>query len=238
MIRVGRRIYSHGKSIDPIFIGFTPILCLTPSTEYGSLGPYALADKGGRIMENLWQFSKIYTEIPAHIERFSRYDSTVIWNHPQEIHIDEKGNITNAYWRWRKKGFKNQYAVRYPVGLNYTNKCVGAIISHKDLTLLDYITARKKIYWSIYRRLVKNKPQFKELQERLMAGENLLIIEVDGPHQESLNYYKKKYSVNDDFIVKNTVLATLENLQLLLDDPKHPFGHGYCLAAALFGYSL
>lgn len=55
MIRVGRRIYTI---TDPSYEGFTPIICLTKSTEYGSLGPYELKDEDGRIMENSYQFSK------------------------------------------------------------------------------------------------------------------------------------------------------------------------------------
>ncbi|AEX61932.1 hypothetical protein c7_R1070 [Megavirus courdo7] len=29
------------------------------------------------------------------------------------------------------------------------------------------------------------------------------------------------------------MLVTDENLAIMLHDPKHPFGHGYCLAMAL-----
>ena len=58
-------------------------------------------------------------------------------------------------------------------------------------------------------------------------------MEVDGPHQESLSYYKTMYGVPDDFIIGNTMLCTQSNLDLMLNDPKHNFGHGYCLAWSL-----
>ena len=29
------------------------------------------------------------------------------------------------------------------------------------------------------------------------------------------------------------MLITPENLNIMLNDPKHPYGHGYCLAKAL-----
>jgi hypothetical protein len=102
---------------------------------------------------------------------------------------------------------------------------------------LDYIQARKEIYVPLYLESVIREAKFKKLQE-MMKCENLLIIEVDGPHSESMPYYKEKYGVNDDFIVDNTVLATKENLEILLNDPKHPFGHGYCLAMALLDLKL
>lgn len=56
MIRVGRRQYSKGGSYtDPSFPGFTPIIVLTASSEYGSLGPYVLKDSNGFNMENIYK---------------------------------------------------------------------------------------------------------------------------------------------------------------------------------------
>jgi hypothetical protein len=95
---------------------------------------------------------------------------------------------------------------------------------------LDYIEARKNIYLPEYIKCIKNLVKFRELEKRIEKGENLLIIEVDGPHQESLDYYKEKYGVSDDFIEESTILATKENLDIMLNDEKRPFGHGYCLA--------
>ena len=82
-------------------------------------------------------------------------------------------------------------------------------------------------------RSVIKEPKFQELQKRWQNGENLLIIEVDGPYQESLEYYQKEYSVDDDFIQQDSVEAIEHNLAILLNDGKHPFGHGYCLAWSL-----
>ena len=55
MIRVGRIIYSHGGPIYPSYPGFSPIVCLTKSSAYGSLGPYVLKTEEGWIMENVWR---------------------------------------------------------------------------------------------------------------------------------------------------------------------------------------
>lgn len=237
-MRVGRRVYNNkiGTYVDPSYPGFTKILVLTKSTEYGSLGPYVLTDEKDRIMENVWQFQKLYKTVPAACEKLSRYDKTIIWQHPEETHIDKNKNITEKYWKWREKGMNNKYYVRYPVGFNNMSKCVCAIKEFDDGTFsepLDYIQARKHIYVPLYCRLVKKQKQFKELQNRLKNGEKLLIIEVDGPHQESLDYYKEKYHVADNFITNYTIEVTKENMEIMLNDPKHPFGHGYCLAMAL-----
>lgn len=239
-IRVGRRIYDrNGKYVDPSCPGFTTILVLTKSTAYGSLGPYELYDKRGRNMENLWQFSKVYQRVPPAKEFRSRYDKTVIWEHPEEEHVKvdrDTYQILPAYLKWREKGMNAKEAIRYPVGFNARHQCLFSF-AEKDGKIvkepLKYVEARKKIYAPTYIRLVKEKPQFKELQARLQKGENLLIVEVDGPHEESLDYYKSKYGVENDFIVGSTILCTEKNLSIMLNDEKHPYGHGYCLASAL-----
>jgi len=50
---------------------------------------------------------------------------------------------------------------------------------------------------------------------------------------ESMKYYQEKYSVTNNFIEADSVEATEHNLAILLNDGKHPFGHGYCLAWAM-----
>lgn len=247
-VRVGRRIYNRdGTYKDPTFPEFQDILCLTKSSEYGSLGPYCLKDKHGRILENIWQFSKIFEEVPISRQTYSRYDRKIIWDHPAEVHLID-GKPTLEYKLWRQKGINCEYAVRYPVGFHHKNKCVGSIRSkeyNKCILdpnhvpkLLNYIEARKEIYLKNYLKLVKFEKDFLKLKNMLKEGKNLLIIEVDGPHGDYLDHYKNTYDVADDFIVDNTILATKENMSIMLNDPKFPFGHGYCLAVALLGLDI
>ena len=234
MIRVGRCKYnSTGKRTDPSYPGFTPIVVLMMShSPYGVLGPYVLADDDGVIMENRHQFSKLYAKVPATTQYYSRYDKTVIWSHPAETHY-ENGEILPAYWAWRAKGMANPYYVRYPVGFNNMHKCLFAIANENNPERLDYVEGRKKIYVPVYCDLAKKEAKFLELKDRLATGENLLIIEVDGPHEESLDHYIEKFHVDESFIENDTMLAIEENLNIMLIDEKHPFGHGYCLAMAL-----
>ncbi|AYV78797.1 MAG: hypothetical protein Edafosvirus34_7 [Edafosvirus sp.] len=239
MIRVGTRIYNkNGTFTDPSFPDFTPIVCLTKSTEYGDLGPYCLKDDKGRYMENIYQFARLYEEIAETTIRYSRYSQLITWTHPKEIHVKDK-KITEEYWKWREKGMKNKYPIRYPAGFNGKNKGMCALKENDDGTydILDYIESRKQLYAATYCPLVESLPKFKDLKKRLKKGENLLIIEVDGPHQESLDYYKIKYNVGNNFIENNTILINKENIQIMLCDDKHSFGHGYCLASSLLGKS-
>lgn len=234
MIRIGRRVYHrNGTYTDPFFPGFTPVIVLTKSSEYGSLGPYVLKDERGFIMENIYQGSKAYEKVPAACEKYSRYDRTIIWEHPEETHIDSDGNLTSEYYAWRKKLMANPYAVRYPLGFGNNKYCKYAYRDGHEDERLDYIQTRKLIYVPLYCSLVKKQKQFQELKQRLEKGENLLIIEVDGPHEESLYYYKKKYGVEDDFIINNTMLLTEANNKIMLNDEKWPYGHSYALGLCL-----
>ena len=129
MIRIGRRV----NGVDPTYAGFKKILCLTPSTPYGSLGPYALFDENDINMENAWQFSKIYEEVPQSLQRYSRWDDTIIWSWPSEKHV-ENDELLREYKIWRESGLYNQYPVRYPVGIKHTKSCIGSLIRNVLLT--------------------------------------------------------------------------------------------------------
>jgi len=239
-VRVGRILTHKGNQIVPSYKGFNPIIVMTKSSDYGIIGPYCLKDEEGRIMENLWQGSKVYKEVKEIKTPLSRwYPDKIIWQHPKETHVDDVTKEPNElYWSWREKLQRNPEPVRYPVGYNERHKCLYAILSKSDQRHLSYIESRKEIYLPLYIKLVKNHKVFLDLKKRLENGENLLIVEVDGPHEETLHYYQSKYSVPDDFIEDETVLATYSNLKILLDDSVHPFGHGYCLAAALLDIDL
>ena len=240
-IRVGRVI--NGQR--PIYPDFTEIYSLTKSTPYGDLSPYCLKNSEGVILENLWQFSKLYQWVPKTIQTYSRWDSRIIWNHSEEIHVikDNSGKIKIQleYWNWRRKGFQANDAIRYPVGFHHRQNCLAVILDGKPL---NYIDSRKKLYLPAYLEAVthrttlspKQHPTFLKLKRRLNEGEKLLITEIDGPHQESLYYYQEKYGIDETFIERNSMEASKYNLEIMLNDNKHPFGHGYCLAWALLGY--
>jgi len=85
---------------------------------------------------------------------------------------------------------------------------------------------------------VEKEEIYAELKERLDGGENLLIAEVDGPKEESMPYYKENYGVDDEFIENRTILVNDENMDLMLNDTRHAFGHGYCLAMSLLQMSI
>ena len=222
MLRVGRIVFNYSKLKSiPRYEDFTNIPVMTPSFgEWHVLSPYDLIDEKGRILENKWQFFKVYRWIP----KVNRKE----WEYPTETHIKD-GKYTPEYYAWRQKGSHHNLAVRYPVGFHHRHNCLYALDENEDGSInekekLDYIQSRKRIYIKEYCRLVKMHPKFKELQKRLQSGENILIAEVDGPRKESLEYYKEKYGVDDDFIQDDTIIVNEKNMNIMLNDPKHPFG--------------
>lgn len=117
----------------------------------------------------------------------------------------------------------NKYFVRYPVGFNHRSECEYCILDKDSVDKkLDYVESRRQIYIPTYCNLAKEETEFfPELQERLRNGENLLIIEPDGPHQESLDHYKKTWFVDDNFITNSTMLINDENLTAMVFDMTH-----------------
>jgi hypothetical protein len=244
-VAVGRLGPKGASGPLPSLPGFVPVLVLTKSSKYGSIGPYVLKDENNEIFENVWQKSKVYPFVPASKQTYSRWDRRVIWDHPGELHVDANKEPNDAYWAWREKLGKAEEAIRWPVGKKHTSQCLYAL-KEKGGRRLNYIEARKEIYLKEYCRLVKTQPQFLQLQQQLQQGQNLLIIEVDGPHYEDLSYYQQTYGVSNDFILPSngggsTILVSgeqgIQNDDIMLNDPKHPYGHGYCLARALLGRS-
>ncbi len=243
-IRVGIRGSSF---IDEKFKDYKNIVVMTPSQvpAWYSLSPYDLKTADGVIHENLYQSSKVYAHLPKSKQYYSRYDHRVIWDRPAETHM-VNDNLNDSYKKWRDDLQDAKDAIRYPEGFHYRKNVKYSIDAPYHATLedlnnrpkLNYIEARKQIYLRYYLKLVKNVPAFIKLKSMVEKGVNIMILEIDGPHQESLPYYKDRYGVKNDFIESASMLATPKNLDIMLNDSKHPFGHGYCIAWALLDLPL
>lgn len=225
--------YYPGKP-EPHSPGFKNIVIHTQKNVLGGdLSPYNLSDENGNLLENIWQFSKVYPKVHAQrIPLSARYHpNTIIWEWKEEVHYKNK-KIQKEFWEWRRQGMKNYKAVRYPNGFQGRHECVFAlwpkIENPKKFIKLDYIQARKKIYCGEYARLAPKTPHFKKLKKMLDDGKNLQIVEVDGP-DPTLDFppYDQISKENPGLDINETVIRTLVN------DPQKPFGHGYCIAALL-----
>jgi hypothetical protein len=229
LIRVAK--YFPGKPL-PVTPGFRNIFIHTKgNTLGGDLSPYVLKDEQGHLLENIWQFSKVYPSVTAQRVTLSRFHpNVIIWEYPSEEHCKD-GKMLPAYWNWRRMGMQNKYAVRYPNGFHGRHKCLFSLwkcADSDDVKRLGYIEARKEIYCGEYARLAPRTPHFQELKSMLESGTNLQIIEVDGP-DPSLTYppYDRISPENPGLLIDADTIHTLIN------DPRKPFGHGYVIAALL-----
>src|SRR5690348_11277605 len=125
----GRVLVTKYKPGDPAPAappGGKVYLIHTAANGMGVLSPYQLRDPAtGALLENIWQFAKVYSTVPAIRTPVHRFQpNNIAWEHPAETHIGDDGQPTAAYWEWRKKGLANRYAVRYPAGFAARRACL------------------------------------------------------------------------------------------------------------------
>lgn len=142
------------------------------------LGPIKLYDEHVALnVENAWQYAKVYKE-----------------------NLDLNGEPSALYWSWAKRGWSNPNAVRYPRGKGRKPSYL-----YWDGEKMDYITARLRVYFPIYRDAVRKMPAFTKLQE---------MFKVDDLHLWDFDGY-------------NVALADA------LTNPNRPMGHAFVLKAML-----
>ena len=151
-----------------------------------------------------------------------------LWDHPSQIHIDFNDQPNSLYYEWRNKGFQNPYAIRYPNGYHGRNNVKYSLWrdnDHEPWEILDYIQARKKIYFALYKDILRDHPYFLKLKNIVFQGGSICINEVDGPSKSSKVL---KGKIIDDYCI-----ASKELLVDLMEETCAPFGHGYTIAALL-----
>ncbi len=104
-----------------------------------------------QVMENLWQYSKIYS-------------------------VDiEDGEVQESFFLRRQKGMKDPKPYRrvYP-----KKSSVSTVAAYWNGQVVDYLDSRK-YYCRLYEQLVLPTAAWEDLQERHQKGENLLIVGYD-----------------------------------------------------------
>lgn len=227
--------------------GYRTILIHTSSRGLGgSLSPFVLRDEHGHLLENIWQFAKVYARVSAQRVRMSQRLPTIIWEHPAEVHCTDGGaTVTPAYWRWRAKGRSNPFAVRYPNGFVGRTQCLFSLWPRRsggvdgdgddeptndNMQRLNYIEARQRIYCGEYARLAPRTECFARMRALLEAGVNLQLCEVDGPDTSLTHYPYAALSADRPWLDIGEPV-----IRALVKDPVRPFGHGFTIAALLLG---
>jgi hypothetical protein len=134
-------------------------------------------------MENAWQFAKIY---------------------PSQV--DSSRLPTDEYHVWRKAGFANDRAIRYPMGKGA--RPLGLLLGND---LIGYIEARSRVYFRLYRDCVRETTAFRRLQSMHDAGEPLTLFDFDGYDHDAIGM-----SLGD-----------------VLHEPQRKMGHAFVLKAML-----
>jgi hypothetical protein len=116
------------------------------------LGPVKLY--GGYISQNVengWQYSKCYS-----------------------CHIGQDEWPTEEFFKWRRKGWYNSVAVRYPMG-----KFAKPEYSYWDGKKLSYTEARRQIYIPVYSEAVRKTEAFKILLD-MAKKQDIWLWDFDG----------------------------------------------------------
>lgn len=158
------------------------------------------------IFENYWQYSKVFKELG---------------------HIEDDGQLTESWYKFRAKGFAKNKGDRHPMGTKSKEikfvdergknhyKYYSANCSVHFGQKLDYIKSRKLIYAPVYAWLVSRTPAFSELEKLVKSGISVQILDNDvlpGSHSVTVDFLKER-----------------------INDPSVPFGHGYVVAGLLVG---
>ncbi len=166
------------------------------SGDYRGLSPFVLRvleQTTGKyvIFENLWQFSKVY-----------------------KCHLASHGGVSLEWFKWRKQGWDNHRAIRYPMGK-------GVIPEYSywqdgfrgEWHKLNYIEARKLIYAPQYASWVEMTDSFRKLGNLYSAGQDIILLDYDAYDHQALN-------------------MTLKDV---INNPNKKMGHAFVLIMMLTG---
>lgn len=168
----------------PRLEGFANIIVVSQNAKWGQLSPMKLGpltffeplvdgvvmpgfDKYDdelqvatcNIMENYWQYSKIYS-----------------------VDVVD-GQVQDSFYQRRAVGFKSNVAKRRVFA---KKSGVTTVAAYHDGKVLGYVDSRL-YYCHYYSQLVKEHPMFVALKSLVTNGTNVLILDYDGPDVDSHN---------------------------------------------------
>ncbi len=240
LIRIGRIRNSKTKIIK----GYKNILVNTPDAGYGEICLGSIKRKvkvkinnnefeQERCLLNEVEFSKVYPDVPEQKKRTAKGGINK-WIHPKEVHIDKNDEPTPEYYQWREKGITYDSAIKYPAtrqSLIRTPRYVMPDLETKEH--MSFNEAARRYFIKIYDECIRETKTFKKLQTLLEKGENLILLDTEGPEEQIMPYYIDKYNVKDNFIIYDSMLATPENLGIMCYDDKYNFSFTYWIAMSL-----
>jgi len=149
--------------------------------------------------ENWWQGNKVYGHM-GHVKKRGK-----------------KYVLTDEFEKFQDKWAKQTKGKRVIPETKHNGKRQRPLFAVYNGNRYGYIDARW-IYTSKYCEAVKQLPVFWELLDQIKSGDNIMLIDHDGP--PSVDY-------------PNGLSVTWDMLTEKLNDKFLPYGHGYILAAML-----
>lgn len=159
--------------------------------------------------ENFWQAHKVFSELG---------------------HIDKDGNVTDKFMKWLKDWSMEKEGYRIikfdtktkDKSVKSSSKSVRQmgykpVGAYHDDRIVSYVESRD-YYLREYIKVIKERKYFKDLLESVEKGQNIMILDLDGP---PLDKYPNGRQVNWDM------------LEEAMNDPTHPFGHGYVICCLI-----
>lgn len=193
------------------------------------IGPVTSSDgETANIFEIFWQCGKVY---PCH---------------------NDNGKPNAAFFKWRKEFYSKEKCFKDL--MRHTCKSLG--YEHKDTLYfayynnnsneweaLNYVDARKKVYFPEYVKLIYNSPSYKWIKSLIDEGKKIALVDFDALNiysksakAKAYELYLKKCKNNK----KNPTLTLNDFLDLntmkdLVSCPFLPVGHGVAIKALLEG---
>ena len=193
------------------------------------VGPVTSSDGvTANIFEIFWQCGKVY---PCH---------------------DDGGTPNADYFEWRNYYYSQTECTKDL--MRHTCKSLG--YEHKDARYfayfdkvkneylpLNYVEARKKVYFPEYARLVYNTESFKLLKSLVDSGKKIALVDFDACNYNETCAMKKQYEAYVNNCKKDKVTPTLaeddflkiKSLKELINTSFMKVGHGCVIKALLQG---
>ncbi len=193
------------------------------------IGPLISSDGvKANIFEIFWQCGKVY---PCH---------------------DDNGTPTKEFFKWRNKFYSEKKCSRdlmrhacHDLGYEHKDTKYFAFYDkeQKKYLPLNYVEARKKVYFIEYAKLVYNTVSFKYLKSIVDSGKKLALVDFDGYNYYSDQALRSQYKAYVNKCEKNKILPSINEesflkVKTLKDAINCSFmlaGHGFVLKAMLQG---
>lgn len=180
------------------------------------------------VFEILWQCGKVY---PCH---------------------DDSGKPNESYFEWRNYFYSKNECTKDL--MRHTCKSIG--YEHSDAKYfayydkekceyipLNYVEARKKVYFPEYAKLIYNTESFKYLKSLVDSGKKIALVDFDACNYNELCAKKKEYIAYVNKCKKNkenlkyteSDFCNIKSMKDFINAPFMKVGHGMVIKALLQG---